>query len=234
MFDLSFSLAAFTAAFVLVVLAEMGDKTQFVAMLFASRYSPSKVLFAIFLAVVANFAIVVAIGEALTTIIPLDIISLAASLSFIGFGLWNIREEKPEGEKFKVSKFGVVATVAFTFFIAEFGDKTQLATLSLAAQYQNPLTVLIGATLGMLVADGVGIVIGVVFCRRLPQRALKWVSAVTFVAFGLVGAYEVLSVKVSMFDTALIILLLSAFSAAVMILLAKKPKPTSKRYVDLG
>jgi putative Ca2+/H+ antiporter (TMEM165/GDT1 family) len=85
------SLAAFIASFVLVVLAEMGDKTQFLAMSFATRHNVYKVILGITIAILACFAIIVAVGQLLTTIIPIDIISLAASLSFIRFGLWTIR-----------------------------------------------------------------------------------------------------------------------------------------------
>jgi putative Ca2+/H+ antiporter (TMEM165/GDT1 family) len=219
------SLAAASAAFLLVVLAEMGDKTQFVAMAFAAKYNPYKVLFAIFLGTVANFTIVIVIGQLLTEVVPIDVISLAASVSFIGFGLWTLREEKAERENLKVSRFGVVVAVAIAFFVAEFGDKTQLATLSIAVQYQNSLSVLIGATLAMLVADGIGIIVGVVLCRRIPQRKFKWLSAVIFVMFGLIGIYEILSVKIDIVYTSLILAALAAFSALAMYAIFKKQKP---------
>jgi putative Ca2+/H+ antiporter (TMEM165/GDT1 family) len=216
------SLAVASTAFLLVVLAEMGDKTQFVAMAFATKHNPYKVLFAIFLGTVANFAIVIVIGQLLTEVVPIDAISLAASISFIVFGLWTLRNEKAGDEKIKVSRFGVVATVALSFFVAEFGDKTQLATLSVAVQYQNSVSVLIGATLAMLVADGIGIIVGVVLCRRIPQRKFKWLSAVIFVLFGLVGIYEVLSVKIGVVYTASILAVLAALSALAMYALFKK------------
>jgi putative Ca2+/H+ antiporter (TMEM165/GDT1 family) len=92
------SLAAFIVSFVLVVIAEMGDKTQFLAMSLATRHNVYKVLLGIFIAIVACFAITVAVGQILTTIIPIDIISIAASLSFIGFGFWAIREDKQKTE----------------------------------------------------------------------------------------------------------------------------------------
>ena len=97
----------------------------------------------------------------------------------------------------------MVGTVFVAFFIAEFGDKTQLTTISLAAQYRNALSVLIGATLGMLVADGIGIVAGVVLGKHIPQRTIKWVSATIFLIFGLVGVYEVLPSKIGLAYTAL-------------------------------
>jgi putative Ca2+/H+ antiporter (TMEM165/GDT1 family) len=220
-----FSLAVFIASFILVILAEMGDKTQFLAMSFAARHNVYKVLIGVFIAIMANFAITVALGQFLTTIVPIEIISLTASLSFIGFGVWAVRSEKPIVEKEKVSRYGVVGMVATTFFIAEFGDKTQLATISLAAQYQNAISVFVGATLAMLVADGIGIVIGVVFCKRIPERTFKWLSAIIFVIFGLVGIYEVLSVRIGLGYTALTLLSLIAVSVSLMLLLARKQGP---------
>jgi putative Ca2+/H+ antiporter (TMEM165/GDT1 family) len=218
------SLAAFTAAFVLVMLAEMGDKTQLVAMTFAAKYNPYKVLFAIFLGTIANFAIVIGIGEALTAVVPLDAVSLAASVAFIIFGIWTVHEEKSKEEGVKVSRYGVIATVGITFFVAEMGDKTQLATLSLAVQYQSSISVLVGAILAMLVADGIGIVIGVVFCRRIPKRTLKWLSATIFVVFGLVGVYEVLPKYIGLNYTALTVAVLAAASAFLMYLINRRQK----------
>jgi len=222
MFELS--LAAFVASLIFVVLAEMGDKTQLLAMSFATCYNPYKVMIAIFIATVANHALAVVAGQFITTIVPIDIISLAASLSFIGFGLWTIRGDKLKDEAKKISRYGAVATVAIAFFIAEIGDKTQLATISLAAEYQNPVSVLMGTTIGMLIADGVGIVIGVMLCKRIPQRKIKWFSALIFVLFGLVGIYEVLAVKVGLGYTILILALLTGLSAYAMYIISKKQK----------
>ena len=220
------SLAAFSAAFLLVVLAEMGDKTQFVAMTFAAKYNPFKVLFAIFLGTVANFAMVIVIGQLLVEIVPIDAISLIASVAFIAFGVWTVREEKAKEGNVKVSRFGIVATVGIAFFVAELGDKTQLATLSLAVQYQNPIGVLVGATLAMIVADGIGIVIGVVFCRRIPQRKLKWLSASIFVLFGLIGVYEILWERIGLGYVTLVLGLLTAFSISAIYVISKRQKST--------
>jgi putative Ca2+/H+ antiporter (TMEM165/GDT1 family) len=218
------SLAAFTASFALILLAEMGDKTQFLAMSMASKYNVYKVILGIFLAIAVNFALTVAIGQILTTILPIDVISLAASVSFIAFGLWTIRGEKSKVENQKVSRFGITATVALTFFIAEFGDKTELATISLTAQYQSAVSIFIGAVLAMLVADGIGIVIGVVLCKRIPERILKWISATIFVLFGLIGVYEVLPAKIGLSYTALVLSILTVFSVSAVLILVRKTK----------
>lgn len=226
-----FSLAALAASFVLIVVAEMGDKTQFLAMSFATKNNAYKVLFAILLATLANFSITVAIGQLITTVVPIDIISLAASISFIGFGLWTLRGEKSKEENKKASRFGIVGTVFVAFFIAEFGDKTQLTTISLAAQYQNAPSVLIGATLGMLVADGIGIAVGVVLGKHIPERIIKWVSAIIFVVFGLVGIYEVLPSKIGLAYTALTLTALIAFTIVAILFITKnrnRPKTKTK------
>ena len=189
-------MAAIIASFIFVLLAEMGDKTQLLAMAFAAKYSAYKVLIAVFLATLANHALAVLAGHFLTTVVPMDIISFIAALSFIIFGLWTIRGDKLAGEDKKVSRFGPVMTVGIAFFLAEMGDKTQLATISLAVEYKSMLNVLIGTTLGMVVADAIGITIGIVMRRHIPERAIKWFSASIFILFGLNGVYRVLSGRI--------------------------------------
>jgi putative Ca2+/H+ antiporter (TMEM165/GDT1 family) len=186
-------MVAFWASFLFVVLAEMGDKTQLLAMAFATKYSAPKVLVAVFLATLVNHALAVVTGHYLTTVIPMEIISLVAALSFILFGLWTIRGDKLEGEDKRESRFGPVATVGIAFFLAEMGDKTQLATISRAVEYNNMIAVLTGTTLAMVTADAIGIMVGVVMRRHLPDRTIKWFSAVVFILFGLIGVYKVLS-----------------------------------------
>lgn len=175
----------------------MGDKTQLLAMAFAARYSASKVLLAVFIATLLNHTLAVLAGHFLTVIIPMDVISLVAALSFIVFGLWTIRGDSLHGEDKRESKFGPVATVGIAFFLAEMGDKTQLATVSLAVEYRNMEAVLAGTTLAMVAADAVGIIIGIVMRKHIPERAIKWFSAVVFILFGLSGIYRVLAPKLS-------------------------------------
>jgi len=208
-------MAAFIASFIFVVLAEMGDKTQLLAMAFAAKFSASKVLLAVFLATIINHALAVVLGHFLTVIIPMTVITFAAALSFIVFGLWTIRVDKLEGEDKKESRFGPVVTVAIAFFLAEMGDKTQLATISLAVEYQNMFNVLMGTTLGMVVADTIGIIIGVVLRKHIPEKTIKWFSAVVFVLFGFSGVYKVLSAHISMFYIVMFLSVLSAVTVYI-------------------
>jgi len=185
-------MTAFLASFIFVVLAEMGDKTQLLAMAFATRYSAAHVLIAVFLATILNHALAVLTGHFLTVVVPMDVISFLAALSFILFGLWTIRGDSLNGEDTRVSRFGPIITVGIAFFLAEMGDKTQLATVSLAVKYQNMAGVLMGTTLAMVVADAIGIIVGIVLHKHMPERAVKWVSAIIFVLFGFVSVYTVL------------------------------------------
>ena len=185
-------MAAFIASFLFVLLAEMGDKTQLLAMAFAARYKAHQVLIAVFIATMLNHGLAVAVGRFLTKVIPLDIISLLAAVSFILFGLWTLRGDKLDDEDKRASKFGPIVTVGIAYFLAEMGDKTQLATISLAVQYRNTLGVLMGTTLAMVAADAIGIIIGVVMRRHIPEKTIKWISATIFILFGLVGIYGIL------------------------------------------
>jgi len=186
-------MVAFLPSLLFVTLAEMGDKTQLLAMAFATRFPARTVLSAVFVATLLNHALAVAAGRLLTNVIPLEAISLAAALSFILFGLWTLRGDALEGEDQQRSSYGPFLTVAVAFFLAELGDKTQLATISLAIRYSDSIAVLLGTTAGMVVADSIGIGIGIVLGRRLPDTLIRLVSAGVFIFFGLAGASGVLA-----------------------------------------
>lgn len=179
----------FLGATAMVVLAEMGDKTQLLAMAMATRFPARAVLLGVFLATILNHALAVALGTYLGTSINLNIVQMAAAVSFILFGLWTIRGDSLNGEDKRKSILGPVMTVAVAFFFVEMGDKTQLATIALAAKYNAPLATLLGTTTGMLIADAIGIYIGVVAGKRIPERLIKWISALIFIAFGYAGLY---------------------------------------------
>jgi putative Ca2+/H+ antiporter (TMEM165/GDT1 family) len=194
------SLSAFLFALGAVVIAEMGDKTQLLAMAFAARYKATKVLAGVFLATVLNHALAVAVGKYIAHFQSVQIwIQGLAALSFIFFGLWTIRGDKLEGEENRTTRFGAVMTVAVAFFLAEMGDKTQLATVAISIKFSaSPIAILMGTTTGMLIADGIGIIIGVVMCKKIPERTIKLISAVVFIFFGFLGSYQVAAEKLNL------------------------------------
>jgi putative Ca2+/H+ antiporter (TMEM165/GDT1 family) len=179
----------FIASFLFVFLAEMGDKTQLLAMAFAARFPAKTVLAGVLVATLVNHLLAVVAGNWLTNIVPLDYIQIAASASFILFGLWTLRGDQLEGED-KKYKFSPFWTVAVAFFFAEMGDKTQLATVALAAKYQTIIPIWLGTTAAMLAADAFGIIVGVVLGKRIPERFVKWFAAVIFILFGIIGLYD--------------------------------------------
>jgi len=182
-------MTVFLASLAFVFLAEMGDKTQLLAMAFATRFRWQIVLWGVFVATAANHLFAVYVGNYLTAIIPFEYIKIAAALSFILFGLWTLRGDKLEDED-KKSNFGPFWTVVVAFFLAEMGDKTQLATVALAAEYRTVVTVWLGTTTGMVMADAVGIIVGIVLHKKIPDKQVKWFAAAVFIVFGLWGLYE--------------------------------------------
>ena len=178
---------AFSTAFIMVVLAEMGDKTQLLAMAFASKYPWKKVLLGIFFATVLNHFIAIAAGIYLNTLIPKHTVELVASIAFIIFGLWILKDDEL-GDEGKKNRYSIFWTVAIAFFLAEMGDKTQLATVALSAQIGSDLfAILIGTTLGMMVADGIGILLGTALHKYVPDKIIKRFASIVFVLFGVVG-----------------------------------------------
>jgi putative Ca2+/H+ antiporter (TMEM165/GDT1 family) len=218
-FSMGFSIVvAFFLSIGAVTLAEMGDKTQLLAMAFAAKYRGVDVLTGIFLATVINHALAVAAGNLITRFAAAQLwIQAFASLSFILFGLWTIRGDTLEGEDERNTKFGPVFTVAAAFFIAEMGDKTQLTTIALAAKLPAaPLAVLAGTTAGMLVADSIGIFAGLILRRKITEKKIKFVSASVFILFGLIGGYRVFREDLGLPLPATAGILLAAAAAALI------------------
>ena len=220
-------MTTFIASLVFVILAEMGDKTQLLAMAFATRFPARTVLGAVFVATLLNHAMAVAAGQLLTNVIPVDVIALVAALSFILFGLWTIRGDTLEGEDERPGAYGPFLTVGVAFFLAEIGDKTQLATISLAIKYDSPVAVLLGTTTGMVVADGLGILVGATLGKRLPESLIRLISAGVFVGFGLLGVGAVLPTWLPATVTGAVV-----FGLAVATLLAAHTLFLQRRRLD--
>lgn len=205
-------MTAFIASLIFVVLAEMGDKTQLLAMTFACKFRWQTVMWGVFFATAANHLMAAAAGSYLAAIVPMGLIKIAAAVSFIIFGLWTIRGDTLEGEdkKYNYSPFW---TVTIAFFMAEMGDKTQLATIALAVEYNTIIPVWIGTTVGMIISNGFGIIVGNVMGKHIPERTIKWASALIFIAFGGYGIYENLPKHI--WSPAVVIGSLSALGVAI-------------------
>lgn len=178
------------ASFFVVLIAEMGDKTQFLVMAFAAKYDWKRVFCGMLLGILVVHSVAVAVGALAGEWIPADLMAIIASVIFIIFGIWTLRGDEEEEEAHD-SSFGPVLTVASTFAIGEMGDKTQFAAMTMAAQYDGAwLGVLIGAVLGMIVADSLGIIAGSWLHCRLPAKKMRWFSAGIFLLFGVVGLWK--------------------------------------------
>jgi Ca2+/H+ antiporter, TMEM165/GDT1 family len=197
-------ITCFLLSMVAVVLAEMGDKTQLLAMAFAARFRWQTVLWAVFAATLANHLMAVATGNIITQFLPMSWIKLVAAASFIVFALWTIRGDTLDGEEQGGGR-SPFWTVATAFFIAEMGDKTQLMTIALAAEEavkiagsgmvckaQQIVPVWMGTTCGMLIADAFGILVGIVLHKHIPEKLVKWIAACCFAGFGFIGLHEAL------------------------------------------
>ena len=179
-------MTAFLTALAFVVLAEMGDKTQLLAMAFACRFRWQTVMWGVLAATILNHLFAVLVGSYLTAFIPLSYIQIGAAISFIAFGVWTIRGDEL-GDEAEKDKFNPFWTVAIAFFIAEMGDKTQFATVALGAQFQGALVaVVLGTTLGMMLANVPAVIIGEKLAKRLPLNLIRWIAAGVFIATGVV------------------------------------------------
>lgn len=186
---------AMLAAFTLVFLAEMGDKTQLLVMSLSMQFPWQKVMAGVVLATVGNHLLAGIIGVLCGSFVEGRTVSVAASLLFIIFGLYALKGaiagEKEDEEEISVSAQHPVKTVAIAFFLAEMGDKTQFATAALAAKYGSLAWIICGTMMAMVLADGLGIMVGTVLTKFLPKKRINYISAIIFIAFGVFGLYEV-------------------------------------------
>ena len=185
-------LVALVVSFGVIFVAELGDKSQLMALTFATRFKTVPVLIGITIATAIVHLASVAIGYGLGAALPTGWISLIAGLAFLGFGAWTLRGDKlTEEEKRKAersSKSAIVA-VGVAFFLAELGDKTMLATITLATKY-GWFGTWLGSTLGMVAADALAILVGRMLGRHLPERAIRYGAAVLFAICGLWLIFE--------------------------------------------
>lgn len=179
-----------------VALAEIGDKTQLLAFLLATRFKkPLPIIAGILVATLLNHSLAGALGAWITATLSPEVLRWILGLSFIGMAIWTLIPDKIEEEEMQVAKkLGVFGATLITFFLAEMGDKTQMATVAMAAHFPDPVLVVIGTTLGMLIADVPAVFIGDRFAAKIP---MKWVHGIAAAMFAAMGVATLLGVGAS-------------------------------------
>lgn len=178
--------AAFWLSFGVIFVAELGDKSQLMALTFATRYRAWPVLAGITVATAIVHLGSVALGAGFSDLVPTEWVNVVAALAFFGFAAWTLRgdslseEERRRAQRNTRSAF---VAVGVAFFLAELGDKTMLATVTLATQH-HWFPVWIGSTIGMVAADALAIIVGRQLGTRLPERSIRYGAATLFVIFG--------------------------------------------------
>ena len=176
-----------------VALAEIGDKTQLLAFILAARFKkPVPIIAGILAATLINHGLAGALGAWITLVISPEVMRWALGLSFLGMAIWTLIPDKIEEEETQVAqRLGVFGATFITFFLAEMGDKTQIATIALAAHYAAPLMVVAGTTLGMLIADVPAVFVGNKFAAKIPMKLVHSIAAGIFVIMGVLTLLQV-------------------------------------------
>jgi len=169
-----------------VALAEIGDKTQLLAFILAARFKkPVPIILGILVATIVNHGLAGALGAWITSAVSPEVLRWVLGLSFLGMAIWTMIPDKIEEEETRVARrFGVFGATLITFFLAEMGDKTQIATVAMAAHYASPLLVVTGTTLGMLIADVPAVFVGDKLANKIPMRLVHSIAAAIFALMG--------------------------------------------------
>ena len=185
---------AFLISTGIVALAEIGDKTQLLAFILAAKFKrPLPIILGILVATLANHAFAGAIGAWITTVVGPETLRWVLGISFIAMAIWTLIPDKFDEEDAKLTQSGVFVTTLVAFFLAEMGDKTQVATVALAAQYHAFFSVVAGTTFGMMIANVPAVLIGDRLAHKLPIRLVHGIAAAIFAVLGiatLLGAGE--------------------------------------------
>jgi putative Ca2+/H+ antiporter (TMEM165/GDT1 family) len=169
-----------------VALAEIGDKTQLLALLLAARFKrPVPIIAGILVATILNHGLAGALGAWITTVISADVLRWVLGLSFLAMAAWTLIPDEIEAdEQHLAGKLGVFGATFVTFFLAEMGDKTQVATVAMAVHYAAPVMVVIGTTLGMLIADVPAVFVGDRLAGKIPLKLVHGIAAAVFAGLG--------------------------------------------------
>jgi putative Ca2+/H+ antiporter (TMEM165/GDT1 family) len=173
-----------------VALAEIGDKTQLLAAVLAIRFrKPWPIIAGIFVATIANHAAAAWIGSLLTGLASPQVLQWIVGLCFIGFGLWALHPDSLDDSP-KLHKAGAFVTALVAFFLAEMGDKTQFATIALAARFDQLTPVILGTTLGMMLANVPAVWVGERLAQKIPMKAVRLLAATLFILVGILTLWN--------------------------------------------
>ena len=185
---------AFLVSTGIVALAEIGDKTQLLAFLLAARFRrPLPIVLGIFVATIANHAFAAAVGALVSELLGPNVMRWVLGLSFLGMAVWTMVPDQIDAEETPMAKYGVFLTTLIAFFVAEMGDKTQVATVALAARYEAMAAVVAGTTFGMMLANVPAVYFGERIANKVPLKLVHGIAALIFAVLGvatLLGAGE--------------------------------------------
>ncbi len=186
------TIEAFFVSTGVVAFGEMGDKTQLLAMLLAAKFrKPVPIILGILVATLANHATAGLVGAWVARALGPDLLRWVIGVSFIAMAGWMLVPDRLDADTDTTPRFGVFGTTLIAFFLAEMGDKTQIATVALAARYQDLVAVVAGTTLGMLIADVPAVFIGGKLARRVPMRLVHGIAAAIFAVLGVLTLLNV-------------------------------------------
>ena len=176
---------AFLVSTGIVALAEIGDKTQLLAFILAAKFrKPAPIILGILAATLVNHGFAGALGQWITSLLGPEVLRWVLGISFIGMAIWTLIPDEFDEKDARVARFGVFGTTVVAFFMAEMGDKTQIATVALAAQYHSLLAVVSGTTLGMMIANVPAVLLGDRIAHRLPVKIVHRIAAAIFAILG--------------------------------------------------
>ena len=183
----------FLKALLMVGIAEMGDKTQLVVIAFTKKHKVLHIVIGVIIAIFLNNLIAVTIGSLISQIIPEAYIDIIAGILFLYFAASSVKKDDDEEECKGFCGLGPVIAIGLTFFLAEFGDKTQIATANLAAASKISyawVSVMLGACAGMIIANAIGLLIGLKLGKNIPDFIFKWCAVAIFALFGIITLYS--------------------------------------------
>ncbi len=177
---------AFITSTLIIAFAEIGDKTQLLSILLAARFpkQPLPIILGIFIATLLNHFLAASVGSLFASLVSPALMHWILAAAFFAFAVWALVPDKIDDADTTISKAGVLITTTLLFFMAEMGDKTQLATVALAAQYKNLFAVVVGTTLGMMLANVPAVLLGEALVKKVPLRIMRYIASALFALVG--------------------------------------------------